>query len=142
MPIPCSAACSTRDAAVTGRSVRKGEFTVTRAYLPDTNILRTEFRTPSGGRVAVTDCMPVGRTLDARTHDYVDLNAPGWITRRVEGLEGEVTLAVEYRPSLEFAREAVTLSLAEGRGGDVGGRGRRCTGTSTSASRATRPGRA
>ena len=109
--------CRLLDAGRGGHwSIRpEGEFTVTRAYLPDTNILRTEFRTPSGGRVAVTDCMPVGRTLDARTHDYVDLNAPGWITRRVEGLEGEVTLAVEYRPSLEFAREAVTLSLAEGR---------------------------
>ena len=91
-----------------------GDYRVTRAYLPDTNILRTEFAT-ANGRVAVTDCMPVGRTLDAGTHDYVCLNAPGWLMRRVEGLEGEVTLAVEYRPSVDFAREDVTLEAVDGR---------------------------
>jgi len=90
------------------------EHTVTRAYLPDTNILRTEFTTASG-RVALIDCMPVGRKLDAGTHDYVHLNAPGWIMRRVEGLEGEVSLDVEYRPSADFAKTDVTLECVDGR---------------------------
>ena len=91
-----------------------GTFTVTRAYLADTNVLRTEFTTDTG-RVALTDCMPVGRVLEAGTHDYVHLNAPGWITRRVEGLEGEVELIVDYRPSAGFASRPVTLAAIDGR---------------------------
>jgi len=84
------------------------EFTAERAYLPGTNILRTEFRTATG-RVAVTDFMPVGRRLDAGVHDYVHLNAPAWIVRRIEGVAGEVTLAVAYRPSSDFAASRVEL---------------------------------
>jgi len=86
-----------------------GEYTATRAYLPGTNMLRTEFAC-AGGRVAITDFMPVGRRLRARTHDYVRLNAPGWIVRRVEALQGDVELDIEYRPSKSFAREAVELT--------------------------------
>ena len=96
-----------------------GEHTVARAYVPDTNVLRTEFATASG-RVAVTDFMPVGRVLDAGVHDYVRLNAPGWIVRRVEGLEGEVELAMAYRPSRRFGRERVRLRAAAGRVEDGG----------------------
>ena len=91
-----------------------GEFETTRAYVESTNILRTEFATATG-RVAVIDCMPVGRVLDAGTHDYVRLNAPGWIMRRVEGLEGHVDLEIEYRPSVDFARTSVRLERAHGR---------------------------
>ncbi|MEO6363968.1 MAG: glycoside hydrolase family 15 protein, partial [Caldimonas sp.] len=90
-----------------------GDFTAERAYLPGTNILRTEFRTATG-RVAVTDFMPVGRRLDAGVHDYVHLNAPAWIVRRIEGVVGEVTLAVAYRPSSEFAAAEVELVQEDG----------------------------
>ena len=96
-------------------SIRPSEaFTVERAYLENTNILRTEFTTESG-RVALTDCMPVGRALEAGTHDYVSLNAPGWIVRRIEGIEGRVELDIEYRPSVDFARTSVTLRAVAGR---------------------------
>jgi len=108
--------CRVLDAARGGHwSIRPaGHYTVTRAYLPDTNVLRTEFATATG-RVAVTDCMPVGRVLGARTHDYVHLNAPGWIIRRVEGLEGTVELDVEFRPSVDFGASEVRLSLVDDR---------------------------
>ena len=108
--------CRLLDAGRGGHwSIRpRGEFEVTRAYVENTNILRTEFTT-AAGRVALTDCMPVGRVLDAGTHDYVHLNAPGWIVRRIEGLEGEVELEIEYRPSVDFARTSVTLSQTDGR---------------------------
>ncbi len=88
-------------------------FTIERAYLPGTNILRTVFSTTSG-RVAVTDFMPVGRRLDAGVNDYVHLNAPSWIVRRVEGLQGSVTMLSTYRPSCEFARKPVTLVADKG----------------------------
>ena len=73
---------------------------VERAYVPDTNMLRTVFTTPSG-RVAVTDFMPVGRDPAADDADYVTLNAPGWLVRVVEGLEGRSELRVEYRSDMQ-----------------------------------------
>ena len=68
-----------------------GEFQTKRSYLPDSNILSTVFTT-ADGEVALTDFMPVGRALDAGAHDYVSLNAPAWLVRRVEGLKGSVEL--------------------------------------------------
>ena len=91
----------------------RGEHAVTRAYLRDTNILRTVFTTGTGS-VALTDFMPVGRKLGASMHDYVHLNAPGWIVRSIEGLHGEMELDVTYRPSKVFAREPAELHLDEG----------------------------
>src|SRR5688572_1908856 len=90
-----------------------GEYSATRAYLAGTNILRTVFSS-STGTVALTDFMPVGRKLGAGVHDYVHLNAPGWIVRRIEGLDGEMELDVTYRPSRKFAREPAELRLDEG----------------------------
>jgi GH15 family glucan-1,4-alpha-glucosidase len=73
---------------------------VARAYVPDTNMLRTVFTTP-GGRVAITDFMPVGRDPAADDTDYVTLNAPGWLVRVVEGLKGRSELHIEYRSAVE-----------------------------------------
>ena len=90
-----------------------GEYRAARRYLQDSNILRTVFST-ANGQVAVTDFMPVGRRLDAGPHDYVSLNAPGWLVRRVEGLRGAVELSIRYRPSRAFARQPTELALAHG----------------------------
>nr|MBA3623258.1 glycoside hydrolase family 15 protein [Methylibium sp.] len=91
----------------------RGDGSSTRAYLPGTNMLRTVFSTASG-KVAVTDFMPVGRRLDAGVNDYVHLNAPAWIVRRVEGLQGVVDMETAYRPSQEFARVPAQLVAREG----------------------------
>ncbi len=84
-----------------------------RAYLPGTNLLRT-VHTTALGSVAVTDYMPVGRRLDAGAFDYVHLNAPGWIVRRIDGLSGEVELEIDYRISRQFGRTAVQLIAGDG----------------------------
>lgn len=85
-------------------------FSNSRAYLEGTNILRTQFST-DGGSIAVTDFMPVGRQPGAGTHDYVNLNAPGWLVRIIDGVQGTVPLRVSYRPSVAFAsRPAVIAS--------------------------------
>ena len=74
-----------------------GHAEVSRAYLPGTAVLRTTFRT--GSSVAtVTDFMPVGRSRDASVHDYTSLNAPCWLVRRFEGVEGQVGLTTRCRP--------------------------------------------
>ena len=59
-----------------------------RAYLPDTNILRTDW-TVQDGRFTVTDFLPVGRAPNAEPDDFVTLSAPGWLVRIVEGQEGQ-----------------------------------------------------
>jgi GH15 family glucan-1,4-alpha-glucosidase len=69
----------------------RGEYRSSRAYLDGSNVLRTEFRTATGC-MALTDFMPVGRKPRAGPYDYVSLNAPGWLVRRVEALEGRVEL--------------------------------------------------
>jgi hypothetical protein len=91
----------------------RGEYASTRAYLPNTNMLRTVFHTAAGS-VAVTDFMPVGRQLDAGVNDYVHLNAPAWIVRRVEGLHGVLEMETAYRPSRDFARRPAELIVGDG----------------------------
>lgn len=83
-------------------------FTARRAYREGTNILQTTFTTASG-MATLTDFLPVGRQPGAGTHDYVRLNAPGWLVRIIEGKEGRVTLDVACRPSVDFARRPAHL---------------------------------
>lgn len=88
-------------------------FAANRAYLDETNILRTTFTT-TGGEATVTDFMPVGRRPEASTHDYVLLNAPGWLVRIIDGKRGRIALDVSYRPSVDFGRQAPRLGHAPG----------------------------
>ena len=81
---------------------------VDRHYLPGTNVLRTNFTTDSGA-VRLTDFMAVGRDGTAGTFDYVSLEAPGWLIRRIEGVSGEVDLDFAVRLSLDFARRQAHL---------------------------------
>src|SRR5512141_1933321 len=89
-----------------------GDYEVSRAYLPRTNVLLTEFRTPTG-TVTLTDFMPVGRQPRSRPNDYVRLAAPGWLVRCVEVTAGTVELAAGCRMSAQFGGRAAMLE-AEG----------------------------
>jgi GH15 family glucan-1,4-alpha-glucosidase len=81
-------------------SIRPTErFEVERSYLEGTMILRTEFRTPSG-RVALTEALALGE--GERGHD-IGLRSPHVLLRRVEAIEGEVELEMEFTPRLEYA---------------------------------------
>lgn len=96
-------------------SVRPADrFSSNRAYIDGTNILRTNFSTDHGC-VTVTDFMPVGRQPRAGTHDYVNLNAPGWLVRVIEGVQGEVSVHIRYRPSVAFARQPIEIQSVPGR---------------------------
>jgi GH15 family glucan-1,4-alpha-glucosidase len=83
---------------------------VERAYLEDSNVLRTIFTTATG-RVAITDYTPVGRRQGAGVHDYVSLSAPSLLIRTIEGLCGEQHLELQFRPSLDYARFPARLML-------------------------------
>ncbi len=77
----------------------EGPFEAERAYLEGTMVLRTEFRTPRG-RVALTDALAFGE--GERGHE-IGMRSPHVLLRRVEGIEGEVELALEFVPRLEYA---------------------------------------
>ena len=75
----------------------EGTVRTSQEYLSRTNILRTRFETQTG-TLDVVDFMPVGRTRGASVHDYVTLNAPGWLIRRLECLEGSVDVTSRFAP--------------------------------------------
>ncbi len=90
-----------------------GATRTTRCYLPRTNILRTRFETPSG-TLDVLDFMPVGRTRGAGVHDYVTLNAPGWLVRRLECVAGTVRVVSRFAPrAAGFSTELPGLAIGE-----------------------------
>jgi GH15 family glucan-1,4-alpha-glucosidase len=87
---------------------------VSRGYIANTNILETCFETGSGTLV-VTDFMPVGRTRTASTHDYVSLNAPGWLVRRFSCTAGSVDFTTRFRPNgANFSIEPLKLKREDG----------------------------
>lgn len=90
-----------------------------RAYLDDTMVLRTVFHTPHG-RVALTDALALGP--GARGHD-IGMRVPHILLRRVEGIAGDVEMAVEFTPRLEFALTTPVLFVTDAgviaRGGPV-----------------------
>lgn len=85
-----------------------GPYGAKRGYLDGTNILRTTFLCPRGV-ASITDYMPVGRRRGADMHDYTTLVAPHLLIRTIEGVQGEVTLDLAFRPSLDYARRPARL---------------------------------
>jgi GH15 family glucan-1,4-alpha-glucosidase len=70
-------------------------FSATRRYLENTAVLETTFKTPSG-RARLLDFFPIeteGRLAPMRE-----------LVRMVEGIEGEVTLALRCEPRPDYAR--------------------------------------
>jgi len=82
-------------------------FTTTRAYQDTTNVLVTTFET-SQGRARVTDFLPYG-TL-ASGGPETDRPIDSGIIRLVEGLSGEIDLAIRFRPTLDYARDPATVT--------------------------------
>ena len=76
------------------------DFTTSRRYLPDTNVLETTFTT-AAGVVTVTDCLPMTSDplhLAAAEH----LVAKHLLVRVVRGVEGTVEMAVDFHPWFEY----------------------------------------
>ncbi len=92
-----------------------GVRSITRGYLDRTNILRTRFETETGV-LDVIDFMPVGRTRGASTHDYVTLNSPGWVVRRLHCVSGHVSLDLRLSPrGPGFSTDALEMEFGQGR---------------------------
>ena len=74
-----------------------GEYSTTRRYLPETNVLETEFQT-STGTLRLIDCMPVYDPAFERQHMVADRE----ILRVVECTSGEVRLDGVYSPAPQY----------------------------------------
>src|SRR5688500_4286296 len=81
----------------------RGDFAAERRYLPDTNVLETTFRCPSG-IVVLRDLMPVASEQEKRH----ELAPDHEVLREVEALAGEVELEVTYEPRPDYGRTRPT----------------------------------
>ncbi len=88
---------------------------ISRGYIERTNILRTLFETETG-TLELIDFMPVGRKRGASVHDYVTLNAPGWVVRRMRCISGRVGLTTRFQPrGHEFSTDPLEMEMGDGR---------------------------
>jgi len=79
-------------------------FHATRRYVGDTNVLETTFRT-AGGELRLTDLMPVA-SEDAKRRELWPAHE---ILRRMECVEGEVSMELAYSPRPDYARAGAVL---------------------------------
>jgi GH15 family glucan-1,4-alpha-glucosidase len=78
-------------------------FSSLQAYDPDTNVLETLFRTPTGV-ARVIDSMPWSDDPRALIHE---------VHRRVDCVEGEVELEILFDPRFDYAREIPRIAIGE-----------------------------
>ena len=101
-----------------------GPATATRRYRGPTNVLETTF-VAEGGRVRLTDFMAVTRRKPGRKGQDVETS---WqLLRLMEGLDGEVELALYFKPTFNFAQAQTRVSLVAGQGVLAEGDGRYLT---------------
>ena len=74
-------------------------FEVKRRYIDDTNVLETTFTTEQGV-VRLVDFMPA-LTEEQKRHRLTPFRQ---LTRRIEGVEGDVPIEVVYAPRPDYAR--------------------------------------
>jgi alpha,alpha-trehalase len=97
-----------------------GEFAASRAYLDQTMVLETTFRTAAGTAV-LTDAMAVGR--NERGHD-LGAESPGVLLRRLVCTDGEMEVEVSYAPRPEYGLIHPILEAVPGGLAARGGAGR------------------
>ena len=99
------------DAAAGHWSIRPVDHAeVSRRYLPETMVLETIFRCPSG-TLRLVDGMALGE--GARRHD-LGLGSPGVLLRQATCVEGEVALQVEFAPRPEYGIVYPLLAPTDG----------------------------
>ena len=90
-----------------------GSFSVERRYRSDTNVLETTFSSDHGV-VRLMDLMPIHQR--SSDHEGYDVGSSRRILRRLEGLEGEVELTVEFKPTFDYARAHTRIEICRGEG--------------------------
>lgn len=90
-----------------------GVKTTNRQYIENTNILTTQIAS-SEGSIEITDLMPVRKVpIDEKGKD---IDAPHRIIRRIRNLTGSVRLLLTLKPTPNFAKDPVEVTVVEGKG--------------------------
>lgn len=76
--------------------------TISRSYIPGSNVLETIFTT-EGGAVRVTDCIPVLSEPDFAEQ----LQPQRELLRRIESLHGRVELQIDFKPRPAYGQKSV-----------------------------------
>ena len=76
-----------------------GKYQCERRYIPETNVLETIFRCPSGS-IVLRDLMPVSSEKDKR----VSLTPEHEVLREVEALDGDIEIEVLYEPRPDYGQ--------------------------------------
>jgi alpha,alpha-trehalase len=87
-----------------------GEAEISRRYLPETMVLETTFRTPTG-TLQLVDALALGQ--GEREHN-LGLGSPGVVLRHATCLEGTVELEQEFAPRPEYGIVHPLLAPIEG----------------------------
>ncbi len=87
-----------------------GEAVASRRYVPDTMVLETTFRTPTG-TVVLTDALAFDP--DNTGHE-IGRQAPHLLVRRVACIDGTVDLEVDYAPRPEYGLITPILATVDG----------------------------
>jgi len=90
-----------------------GEYRTSRRYRGDTNVLETVFECP-GGRVRLTDFMPIHRRQASRLGD--DVGTSRQILRLVEAEGQPCQVELAFKPAFDFGRTRTELEVAGDRG--------------------------
>ncbi len=75
----------------------RGKYEVSQAYLPNTNVLRSEFRSDSGTAFEVVDFAP-------RFKQYERYFKPSMLVRRIRPLTGEPVVRIRCNPVYDYGR--------------------------------------
>ena len=89
-------------------------FRTERHYLDNTNVLQTTF-TYNGRRVRVLDLMPVHPRQGSERQGY-DVGTSHTILRRVEALDGDVTVDLRLKPTFDYGQAQSEISVVPGKG--------------------------
>ncbi|MCA1647398.1 MAG: DUF5911 domain-containing protein [Chloroflexi bacterium] len=95
------------------RTAPTGSFSVERHYRRQTNVLETIFST-DGGRLRATDLMPIHQRTSHR--QGYDVGTSHRLLRLSEGLDGEVELELQFKPTFDYARVQTELEPRPGAG--------------------------
>ncbi|MGH9053364.1 MAG: glycoside hydrolase family 15 protein [Acidimicrobiia bacterium] len=80
------------------------QATVSRRYLPGTNVLETRFET-EGGVLVLTDCLPVQEDREGEPYHQ--------LLRLARCEEGELVVAFEFRPRFDYGLTVPRLEMLE-----------------------------
>jgi GH15 family glucan-1,4-alpha-glucosidase len=84
-----------------------GRYRAERTYIKGTNVLQTTFRLEGGAVVRLTDCMTLPAVPSGDLQTAHELDPQHELLRKLECLEGEAEVELEFAPRADYGRRAL-----------------------------------